>query len=249
MTLPYALEDYLPSTGDVGVIVADEIAALGGTLVDVVDDGGRLFVRALLADTDDVTPGDTIHGGIAIRVQGPSVTVQAYTLRQVCSNGAMGARPADAFRVERAPAGTPIELVTPVHDTIRDAVRRCAESPAFVEAIVRMRVATQSEAPRAMYVLPQLLHAMSLHAPPEWHDRVLYEVMHRFAHGRDRSLFGLLNAVTSTARDETDPARRWALEELGGQLLVGAMVPRRVQAGRRPLDGTLTARELVEAGA
>ena len=252
MTLPNAFEDHLPSTGDVAELFADEIAALGGTLVDVFDDGDRLLARALLLDADDVTPGDTIRGGIAIHVQGTHVGLHAYTQRLVCTNGAIGAMPCGVFHVERARAGTPIELVTPVHDAIRDAMRQCAESPAFAESIAKMRLATGSDARRTAMGLPVLLHEMSTHAPVGWNDRVLHEIMHRYIRGDDRSLFGLLNAVTSTARDEPDPAHRWALEEVGGRLLEGAMIPRRIDALRASLDRLAESRsrgQLVGAGA
>lgn len=250
MTLPYTLEDHLPSAGDVGAIFADEVAALGGTVVDVVEQCGWLFGRALIGDSEDVTPGDTIYGGVGIHVHGPEVRVHGYTHRKVCSNGAMGVVPGEVFRVERAPAGTPVELVTSVHASIRAAVRQCVGSPTFFQAIVRMRLATEVEASQSMYALPQLLLGMAVHAPPAWREQVLREVMQRHMGGRDRSLFGLLNAVTSTARDEEDPARRWALEELGGQVLVGGTRARRVQAGRAPVERAAVRREVeVLAGA
>jgi hypothetical protein len=43
-------------------------------------------------------------------------------------------------------------------------------------------------------------------------------IVERFTLGRDRSAFGLLNAVTSVARDTRDPETRWRLEELGGTM-------------------------------
>ncbi|MFZ5831522.1 MAG: hypothetical protein ACOY3P_15670, partial [Planctomycetota bacterium] len=39
----------------------------------------------------------------------------------------------------------------------------------------------------------------------------------------DDSVFGLMNAVTSVARDEPDPQIRWDLEELGGS--IPALIP------------------------
>jgi hypothetical protein len=237
MTLPNPFEEYLPSAGDVGAIFAEEVASFGGTLVDVVEVEGRLFGRALLGQVDDVTPGDTIHGGIAIRADGKHVAVHAYTHRQVCVNGAISVVPTDQIRVERAIAGTPTELVTPVNLAIRDAMRRCAESPAFDQAIVRMRLATQMEARMVMPVFGMLLHTMALHAPPGWRDSVWHDVMQRFVRDGERSLFGAFNAVTATARDEPDPARRWALQEIGGRLLERATMPQRAQALRALLDG------------
>ena len=47
-----------------------------------------------------------------------------------------------------------------------------------------------------------------------------------FISGSDRNRFGLMNAVTSVARDTRDPDARWRLEELGGG--IGARLrPRR----------------------
>ena len=43
--------------------------------------------------------------------------------------------------------------------------------------------------------------------------------MQRFSQARDRSLFDLVNAVTSVARDQTNPEVRWHLKELGGGML------------------------------
>jgi hypothetical protein len=48
---------------------------------------------------------------------------------------------------------------------------------------------------------------------------ILSSVLRTFTNGRDRSVFGLMNAVTSVARDEPEPETRWRLEELGGAIL------------------------------
>jgi len=42
------------------------------------------------------------------------------------------------------------------------------------------------------------------------------QIMRTFMEADDRSAFGLMNAVTSVARDQDDPEVRWRLEELGG---------------------------------
>jgi len=45
---------------------------------------------------------------------------------------------------------------------------------------------------------------------------VLEQIAGRFLRERDRSAFGLMNAVTSLARDTREPEMRWRLEEFGG---------------------------------
>jgi hypothetical protein len=42
------------------------------------------------------------------------------------------------------------------------------------------------------------------------------DIMDRFFQDEDRSGYGLINAITSLARDSDDPDTKWRLEELGG---------------------------------
>jgi hypothetical protein len=46
----------------------------------------------------------------------------------------------------------------------------------------------------------------------------LAQILERFELGGDRTRFGMMNAVTSLARDTHDPDARWRLEELGGSI-------------------------------
>jgi hypothetical protein len=50
-------------------------------------------------------------------------------------------------------------------------------------------------------------------------------ILGRFTSGADRSRFGLMNAVTSVARDTHDPELRWRLEELGGGIPAALLSP------------------------
>jgi hypothetical protein len=43
-------------------------------------------------------------------------------------------------------------------------------------------------------------------------------ILQRFNRAKDRSAYGLMNAVTSVARDTTDPEIKWRLESLGGSI-------------------------------
>ena len=54
-------------------------------------------------------------------------------------------------------------------------------------------------------------------------QRFLRDVMAEFRDGKDRTRYGLMNAVTATARRTSDPELRWRMEELGGA--VAALTP------------------------
>jgi hypothetical protein len=70
--------------------------------------------------------------------------------------------------------------------------------------------------------------------------RELIEMLERFWRERDPSRCGLMNAVTSVARDTAEPRRRWELEELGGALVaLGPERPRRGTGARRVEGGVV----------
>jgi hypothetical protein len=60
-------------------------------------------------------------------------------------------------------------------------------------------------------------------------SEIITAVMDRFFAGPDQSRFGLVNAVTSVARDTRDPELRWQLEEFGGGIPVAAQQPELVR--------------------
>jgi len=217
--------EYLPSTREVLETFADEIASLGGAVPDVYDDGERLFARAVLPAHADVQPGDRVRAGVAVRATGSEILVHPYTFRQVCSNGAIAAHALQTRRIER-PQST--EVFVPTYEVavalteLRVATRACADEEAFAAVAEEMRSASEVEADFMLQLLPALEHM-----PAHMLAHVVPEVFGRFVAGGDRSAFGLLNAVTSIARDVRDPETRWRLEELGGT------VPARLGPARR----------------
>ena len=87
-----------------------------------------------------------------------------------------------------------------------------------------MRSATQIEADMALHLMP-ILSRMPGNMASEW----VPQIFHRFVVAGDRSVFGLVNATTSLARDTRDPEARWRLEDLGGTI-PARLTPRPVVA-------------------
>ena len=55
-------------------------------------------------------------------------------------------------------------------------------------------------------------------------------IAERFNAGSDRSRYGLMNAITSVARDSDDPELRWNLEKFGGDVaFTRVLIPTREQ--------------------
>jgi hypothetical protein len=208
--------EYLPATRDIYETFADEVMSLGGSVPDVYDDGHRLFARAVLPAHTEVHPGDAIRAGVAVRATGADILVHPYTFRQICSNGAIAAHALETRRLERMLS---TEVFVAAYDVevgltdLRLAVRACAAREAFDASAQAMRSASEVQADIALHLLPLLARM-----PERMSARVLPAIFQRFAGGGDRSAFGLMNAVTSVARDTRDPETRWQLEELGGTM-------------------------------
>jgi hypothetical protein len=207
---------YLPSTAEIRETFANEITGIGGTVPDVYDDGERLFARAVLPNDAEVRPGDRVRAGVALRVAGPVALIHPYTFRQVCSNGAIVAHALQTRHVARVEDwGWPApELEAEVAlAELRAAVRTSAAAEAFATVADELRSAAEVEADLTIHLMPALAGM-----PRDTAATVLRRVVPRFEAGGDRSAFGLLNAVTSVARDTRDPETRWRLEELGGTM-------------------------------
>src|SRR5262249_5901033 len=155
----------------------------------------------------EVRPGDRVQGGVAIKACEGQVWVHPYVFRQVCRNGAIAAHAVQTRHLAdlgSLPAGEADEAV-------RQAVQECCAPEAFVTATGEIRAAVGSEIDAVLTMLPFLAR---LNRPGQ--SPVMQEIMGRFLRESDRSRFGLMNAVTSVARDTRDPELRWRLEEFGG---------------------------------
>jgi len=186
----------------------EEVESLGGSVTDSFEHNDNLYVRSTLDLEREVSRGDKLRAGIALRASLEDIRVHPYVFRLVCSNGAIFAQ-ATQTRV--------ISLHDPCFDptdAVREAVRCCAQPGAFEDSLLQTRGAMEREADLMLLYLPLLARVSSQHL------RSIFDmIVQRLEQGRDRTRFGLMNAVTSTARDTKDPELRWRLEELG------AMVP------------------------
>jgi hypothetical protein len=197
---------------EIKAVFAEEIAAAGGVVSDTFDDGRRLFTRSILPGLREVGTGDKVQGGVALMATEGEVSVHPYVYRLVCKNGAIVAHAIQTRQIEGCDFVTPEEVI----GAVREAIRECCADEAFSAAAEQMRSARQTQADIALAVLPHLAR-LSRRVGAE----VLGPILERFSQGRDRSRFGLMNAVTSVARDSTDPEVRWRLEEMGGGICAG----------------------------
>lgn len=199
---------FLPSTPAIRESFERQIASLGGTVTSALDEGRELFLRSTLPIRDEVRPRDRVQGGVALRTDDGDVLVHPYVFREVCSNGAVWAQALGTQRIERAEFAASNERIAETLVAIDAAIAACAEQTMFRNAVVEMKQATQVDAETNL-LLQMAAHSIAL-------TTGVLEAVRRFHRDRDQSLYGLMNAVTSVARDTRDPDTRWRLEELGG---------------------------------
>jgi hypothetical protein len=233
---------YLPAGPEILETFEREVCDLGGTVPDVYAEGDLLYARAVLPGAVEARPGDPIHGGVAVRTHDTEILVHPYSYRAICTNGAIAAFTTGSRVVERVEVAAPSIAINAVLDELRAAIRAAA-APAVLDTTVgAMRSAAQREAD----VLAQLIPLLP-HMPPGMRASLVRTIVRRFDAERDRSVFGLVNAVTSVARDTTDPETRWRLEELGGGML--ARLPDRPKPATPAVDAVESVYAAASTGA
>jgi hypothetical protein len=201
--------DLWPTTRELLDVLSSEVARCGGSVSNTFDNGTCLYARAVLPATREVARGDRLQGGVSLRANPEGVCVHPYVFRQVCSNGAIFAQVVGTRVILRD------ECAFDVPAQVAEAVGECCRDEAFAEAATHMHSAMSVRA-NAMLNLAPFLSRL----PKEHVQRFLRDVMAEFREGKDRSRYGLMNAVTATARETRDPELRWRMEELGGAVAV-----------------------------
>ena len=201
-----------PTTLQLLEAFTDETTAAAGIVTDTFRDERRVYVRGVLPGEGEVRRGDALRHGVAMRAVDGQIAVHPYTFRLVCRNGAIHADVIGTrtITLEDEPFATTHRVV----EIVRDAVRCCCAPEAFDTALRQMRTSAEREADMLLNILP-LLSRMPKDAVPHLVDSMLRQ----FERDGDASRYGLMNAVTATARQTRDPKLRWRLEELGGGVI------------------------------
>jgi hypothetical protein len=216
------------TTREINEIFANEVEAAGGRMSDVFDDGARIFLRAVLVGEKEIQPGDRVQGGVAVRATSDEIWVHPYLFREVCSNGAIRAHAIETREIRRLDFST--DEQAEVAGALCEAIRACCCDEAFAHGAADMRSARESsEVDVALSMMPLFARL----AQGAGSKAVISFIIDRFFADRDKSRFGLMNAVTSVARDTRDPEVRWRLEEFGGGIAAVVANPNRGPARAR----------------
>lgn len=202
------------STVEILATFRETIVARGGRVTDTFDDGRRLFTRSVLNLAEDVRPGDRLKGGVALRATELEVCVHPYLFREVCRNGAIVAQALETRHL----ADLSLFDADEARHLIREGIEACCGEEVFAEGVGQMRSAAASHVDLALMMMALLARIGELTGA-----NLAAEIIDRFFRDGDRSRYGMVQAITSVARDNIDPDVRWNLEELGGAVAVGVI--------------------------
>ncbi len=222
------------ANADVLDIFTEEITARGGRVTSVFEEGDGLLARSVLPRVEKVRPGDRMQAGVAVKANEDEVLVHPYLFREVCRNGAITARVLSSREV----GDLDLYDRDQAFYLLREAIDACATEETFTGIMSRLREAGGTDADLALDLMSHFSRREL-----SFLGRALRDIKDRFFRSGDRSRYGLMNAVTSVARDTTDAEERWNLEELGGQIGAGLAPPPRP---RRPSTYRAMPRELAE---
>ncbi len=190
----------------------EEVDGLSGEVSSVEMKRSSFYARAVLPLALEVARGDKVRGGVALRAEGDLIQVCPYIFRIFCRNGSVFAQAFQTWTEQHVGRRDPAELA----NALRDAVRSCGSEQAFAAAGLAMRESRLIEVdnPARLVRAVQGSHMV---------ESVIRAIIGRHMVFGDLTRFGLMNAVTSLARDTRDPELAWRLEDLGGRV---AMAPR-----------------------
>jgi hypothetical protein len=209
------MEEWM-SAPKIAAVFAEELQGFSGTITEVFDDEGLVFCRSVLPKFMNASTDDRLQPGVALRATDTDIMVHPYIFRLVCSNGAIMARALQSRHIVRDGWILDDEAESDLETTIRVAIRQCCQREAFTTPVRKIRSAGHADVDMAIVFSA----FMSTHRRA-MSRTLMREVLLRYGRSRDRSAYGLMNAVTSVARDSRDPETKWRLEVLGGDIAYG----------------------------
>jgi hypothetical protein len=201
------------TAADILEAFSEEIAIEQGSVADIFKHGSRLIARAVLPRTHDLSGHDRHQAGVAIKASDDELCLHPFVFRLVCTNGAIMTEAAQSQEMHDFFVLAPDLAIA----EFRHAIRICCQKEAFTSAMKHIRSAQDQKADIVLNLMPLLSRFPHLMGQAAFQD-----IVDRFFAEKDDSRFGLMNAVTSVARDTRDPETRWKLEELGGSIAIAA---------------------------
>ena len=173
----------------------------------------------------EIRDGDVVNGGLVIRnseVGAGAFRVEPFILRKVCTNGLIAQH--SLYKVHLGRKTTEIGWIDWSDETrrledqalwsqVRDVIRATFDEKIFHEWVETARRGTEVAIEKPIEAIDNTIKYLGIS------DQKKEELLMHFMSEQDMTQYGLVNAITRTARDEKNPDEQIRLETLAGEIL------------------------------
>ncbi|MBT3467685.1 MAG: hypothetical protein HOL08_11045 [Opitutae bacterium] len=220
-------------------IFTEEISGRSGNVMDEAEHQGRIFMRGVIPRTGDVRPDDKVQAGVALKATPTSISLYPYVFRHVCHNGLIFAHSTESRKLFVEADSIFIEVDgnlegvisgTGIEKPLREAVEDCCTAEAFKASTHKFRQCLMMSPLRLHQGNPltRILYG-SVNKLGTYHKLAkayLSPIMEEYlAHNDEPGMFRMVNAVTAVAREVRNPALKWNLECMAGEMAMLRNMP------------------------
>ncbi len=217
---------------DLAEAILPTLATMGVDVHSVALTERKLYLKCVIENVQaEVNVGDVVQAGLVIsnsEIGIGAVQVQPLIYRLICKNGMIATD--QSWRKHNVGRLATTEETSELFTTetmqaddkaffmkVRDVVRAVADQTLFEKIVDRMREATEDPITgKVERVVEALANRAALN------DSEQSSVLRHLIEGGDLSRYGMMNAITATARDDDDALsydRATELEAIGGQVI------------------------------
>jgi len=185
-----------------------EVGAYGGHIIQTSINKQHVLIEATLTISDSLLKGDYVQGGVALYYSPEFIAIHPYLFRLICESGLLITDTPENCIIWRQgdKALTQENLIKQLNTAIKD----CTKKDTFSQTIASLKTSLSKEVIllKEILSLPRFTEDNSL----------LDELLKHAIIEDDDTAFGLINTITSTARDITFPQTCYQLQKLAGEI-------------------------------
>lgn len=195
-------------TKTITILFTQAINEHGGHVIQTAIHEQHLLIEATLTISDSLLKGDYVQGGAALYYSPNLIAVHPYLFRLICESGLLIDGTAEECIIWQQ--GDKALNEKELTRYINTAIKYCTEKDTFSPTITSLKASLSKEIIllKEILSLPRLTEDNSL----------LDELLKHAIIEDDDTAFGLINTITSTARDINLPQTCYQLQKLAGEI-------------------------------
>lgn len=188
----------------------------------LVRNGKQYYQGVYRYVSSNISPGDDVIGGFALTATNETATVYPFTLRLLCTNGAIRIHTEESIAIQAEDQ----EQVTALYMRFLEAMQPAKAAIYAGEDALALEKSQQYDKYSALFSHLMDIAENSLSAWKAFGNNGSgrqRRMLSRVRNTENQSAFDLINSITAAGRNEKDPVQKWALEQLGGTLITTAL--------------------------